>query len=501
MEKKDKSSKRKGCCLWFLLVGLGLIALVIAIPVFRICPPKGPWPTPPWCYAKEDCTTYEGSPFDGLIRKTLDGMGATGLQVANACMFMRSFGDNTFIPYQYKELDYITGTENYPPVDREMNFGIEMFDYWGHNYEVSGIDKLTSSIPSFIRNIWNKYFSQGTDTRRHNNLENSVERVKQLGGDYFYVIDFIALVDDDLNLERSPYAGLNSMSQEDMDHIAEVTHDGGLESIISLTMIDTDFFDQFSDYFNENDYGSLYDVMDGITKFDRFNVGDATERLHEVWRTAILNEAAMAEKAGIDRLIVNFLWLNQDPDMIQLDDAEWKETIAEIREVYSGKLGAFWVVNEGIENYSYFNDVDFVYVGVENQKYTAGIAEDDMDGLVNAWKEYLNSPQFDAIRNVPEVMFRIYLMSYDGAIDNGWFEIGGKYPDKVSDYREQAVLMESFMRALYETPDSPINALTTIYDWHDYIYPNLHEIRNDLGTSVRGKDAENVFHRWMDIFQ
>ena len=41
--------KSKGCFKWFL-IGLGLVILVMGgMAVLGICPPPGPWPTPPWC--------------------------------------------------------------------------------------------------------------------------------------------------------------------------------------------------------------------------------------------------------------------------------------------------------------------------------------------------------------------------------------------------------------------------------------------------------------------
>ena len=95
----------------------------------------------------------------------------------------------------------------------------------------------------------------------------------------------------------------------------------------------------------------------------------------------------------------------------------------------------------------------------------------------------------------------IGINSYDGVIDGGWIEGAGHYPDLIRDDREQSLIYEGFFRALYETPETKVNGIMGGYDWHDYIYPDFHEIRNDLGTSIRRKDAEHVFHRWMQIFQ
>ena len=48
-EEKPKE-KRKGCCLWIFLAIVAVIALIVgAMAIFKICPPAGPWPMPPWC--------------------------------------------------------------------------------------------------------------------------------------------------------------------------------------------------------------------------------------------------------------------------------------------------------------------------------------------------------------------------------------------------------------------------------------------------------------------
>lgn len=503
MSKNTQPRKKRGCCLWALLAGLLVICCLGAVPVLGICPPEGPWPQPPWCVSKVDCVDYPPTVIDDIIRRTTDQVGAQNLQVANGCMFMRSFGDNEFQPLVYQELDYLPGMDEYPPVERAITFGVFPADYWGNNYIIP--QGLYDVIPKFARDLWYETVTLGTDPRKHNNLENTAKRSAQMGADYFMVADFIMLVDDDLTLERFDYPGVESLTQAEMNRIARVAHDSGLEAVMLLTIIDTDFADLVADYFNSGAYGSLEDTMDHMKRYDRFNAGEATATLHDHWRIAILEEARMAEKAGFDRLMVTpqgMGWLNSG-EYVALDNAEWQETIAAVRQVFSGQLGVGNLpMDTPFEGYTYHQEADFIILEILVEKVTSGQTADDMDGLVAAWEAYLESPWVAQFSDMPEVWQSLNVSSYDGVLENGWIEPGGRYPDLVSDYRVQAVVYESFMRALYNTPDTPVNnVLTWGYAWHDYIYPNQHEIRDDLSHSIRGKDAESVFQRWTTIFK
>ena len=497
MVKKERSSKKKGCCLWFALIGLGLIAGIVAMPLLHICPPKGPWPTPPWCVNKDDCTNYPPTAIDGLIRSLSDKVGGEGLAVANACMIMRSYGDNTFVPYESQELDYITAVDQFPPTERRIFLNTFMSDYWGHNYE---IDTSYFDVPQIVADNW---FSMGTDTRKHNNLENSTQRLSQVGMDSVIFTDFV-WIDEDFSLSKMDYPGLNRMTQKDMDRLVAVSKQNGLAPVLDLTIIDPLFADQIVRYFNSGEYGSYYDVADPLQVYDRFNLAEDTQAVHQNWRAAILQEAQMAEKAGFSALFVKDFngWMNTG-EFVDLDNREMKQTIAEVRKVFSGKLGAKSLgVEELSSGYDFYSDLDFVAIEVSTTKIIPGLDENDLQGQIAAWKAYLTDPVLDVLAGVPEIVLIFNVNSYDGVIDGGWIEVSGHYPDLVRDDREPALVFEAFFRALYETPDTKVNGVQVgAYDWHDYIYPNFHDLRNDIGTTFRGKDAEHVFHRWSQVFQ
>lgn len=502
----ETRKRGRGCgCLWALLiVAVVICGLGAAMPTLGICPPEGPWPTPPWCTSEINCVDYPPTIIDDVIRRVSDQVGAQNLKVANGCMFMRSIGDNEFQPFVNQDLSYLPGAEAYAPVGREVTFGVAPADYWGNNYIIpQGLD---AAIPEFARDLWYDYVTLGTDPRKHNNIGNTARRSAQIGSSAFIVFDFIDLVDDELTLERREYPGVESMTQGELNELARAAHDSGQEAALVLTMLDTAFYDKVADYFNSGQPGSLYDVMDPAVRYDRTHAGEDTLTLHEHWRAAILEEARMAEAAGFDRLVVTpqgMGWGNTGED-VAVDDAEWIKTIGEVRQVFSGKLGAgqIDITTAYDPAYTYYRQLDFVLLDMQIEKVTSGHAPDDLEGLTAAWQEYLLSPRVTHFEGVPEVWQILIFSSYDGVLENGWIEPGGHYPDLVSDYRVQAVGYEAFLRALYSSPDTPVNGLITWgYAWHDFIYPNQHEIRDDLSHSIRGKDAESVFYRWTTIFK
>ncbi|WKZ34634.1 MAG: hypothetical protein QY332_13520 [Anaerolineales bacterium] len=502
MSKGIKSRKQGRGCLYVVLAGLLVICSLGAVPVLGICPPEGPWPQPPWCVSKVDCVDYPPTVIDDIIRRTTDQVGAQNLQVANGCMFMRSFGDNEFQPFVYQELDYLPGTDEYPPIERDIAFVVFPADYWGNNYIIP--QGLYEGIPQFARDLWYDTVTLGTDPRKHNNLENTAKRSAQMGAQQFMVSDFIMLVDDDLTLERFDYPGVESLTQAEMKRIARVAHENGQEAVLMLALLDTAFYDKVADYFNSGEYGSLYDVEVEIQRYNTFDVGEATADLHASWRAAILEEARMAEAAGFDRLLVTpgTIWMNSG-EMVALDDAEWLETIAQVRQVFSGKLGGGrFDMTADYEGYTFMHELDFVIIDIGIEQVMAGVTSGQLDEMTERWKTYVLSPNVMVFAGVPEVLHSPIVSSYDGVLENGWIEPGGRYPDLVRDDRVQAAVLETLMRALYETPDTPVNGVIAWgYGWHDFIYPNQHEIRDDLSTSIRGKDAENVFYRWTTLFK
>jgi hypothetical protein len=504
MGKETKSRKQGRSCLYAILIGSLLVCAVGAASALGVCPPEGPWPQPPWCTSKVDCVDYPPTIVDDIIRRVSDSIGAQNLKVANGCMFMRSIGDNPFQPFEYRELGYLPGTESYAPVDRPITFGVSIADFWGNPYIIP--TGLEENIPKLARELWYDTVTLGADPRKHANLENTARRSAQLGAKVFMAEDFIMLVDDDLTLRRFDYPATESMTQDELTRIAEAAHQNGMEAMLQLTILDTAFYDKVADYFNSGQPGSLYDVMDAVQRYDSRNTGEDTATLHEHWRAAILEETRMAETAGFDRLMVTpqtMGWTNKG-ETVALDDAEWKKTIAAVRQIFFGKLGGGTVyLNEAYDSgYTYFQDLDFFMIDIPITRITAGYAADDLDGMTAAWKEYLLSPSVMQFSGVPELWHGLLVNSYDGVLERGWIESGGHYPDLNRDDRVQSVVYEAFLRALYESPETPVNGVITWgYAWTDYIYPNDHEIRSDLSNSIRGKDAENVFSRWTTIFK
>lgn len=502
----ETKKRRRGCgCLWALLLGAVVICgMGAAMPALGICPPEGPWPTPPWCTSEINCVDYPPTIIDDVIRRVSDQVGAQNVKVANGCMFMRSIGDNEFQPFVYQELDYLTGGEAYPPVDRPITFGVAPADYWGNNYLIP--QGVATALPQIVRDLWYEYVTLGTDPRKHNNIDNTVRRSAQIGAQVFIVEDFITLTDDDLTLQRQEYPGTESMTPSELSRLAQAAHDHGLEATLQLTLLDTAFYDKVADFFNSGQNGSLYDVLDPAVRYNRWNAAEDTLALHEHWRAAILEEARLAEAAGFDRLLVTpqgMGWTNT-AEAVALDDAEWVKTIGQVRQVFSGKLGAghFSLASPLDPGYTLYRQVDFVLIDRQIERLLSGLAPEDVAGMTAAWQAYLGSPRVMQFAGVPEVWQILIFSSYDGVLDNGWIEPGGRYPGLVSDDRVQAVGYESLLRALYATPDTPVNGLITWgYAWHDFLYPNQHEIRDDLGHSIRGKDAQNVFYRWTTIFQ
>lgn len=52
-EQDSIPTKNKGCLKWLVIAALVLFLAIGAMAIIDICPPQGPWPTPPWCDGSE----------------------------------------------------------------------------------------------------------------------------------------------------------------------------------------------------------------------------------------------------------------------------------------------------------------------------------------------------------------------------------------------------------------------------------------------------------------
>jgi hypothetical protein len=366
--------------------------------------------------------------------------------------------------YRPTSLDYITG--NFGPTDKSLIMGTGLHDLWG---------RISTVINGSMQSEDNRYY-----------VESSMERVRQIGSELVMVTDF-AVLDDDLSIhyELRP-GGAHTMGKNELRQIVDYAKKNG-QKVMLMTNL----------------------MGEATARANIESPSDATlDKLFTEWGNIIEEQAAQAEYAGIDYFIIN-------PRDVQFNSFEasshlnelYSGLIDRVAGKYSGKLSVWWdIYPKGIwfadnDVYTFYKKLDCVATDCAVQFVFDGTAE-SLDSIETAWMKVLAEPGFVKLKD-KENFLLILMPAYDGAMQGGWIEPGMTYPEGKyrRDWKEQALVYEGLFRALYDNTAANIGGIISYgYWWTDTLYPQ-HWVNNDLGHSIRDKDAEHVFYRWSQIFK
>jgi hypothetical protein len=358
--------------------------------------------------------------------------------------------------YQPQTLDYISGA--FPATQKSLAFGVGMQDLWGR--------------------------SNGEDNRYY--VDASMERVKEIGSELVMVTDF-AVLKDDLSIVYEPMpSGAHTMGQNELKQIAERAKQNG-QKVMFITNLMAD-----------------QPVKDKIVNPSP----EALDKLFAQWKNLIGQQAAKAEKAGVDYFIINpgdthFNAFEPTEHLNQL----YTTLVAEAAKNYHGKLAVWWdIYPQGIwflDNsvFTFYKQLDCILVSCSVQHVFSN-SDETIESIEAAWTNVLREPGFKKIAD-KETFLHILMPSYAGAMQKGWIEPGTSYPEGMyqRDWKIQALVYEGLFRALYKNTATNITGIISYgYWWLDTFYPES-QTSQHLGHSIRGKDAEHVFYRWSKIFQ
>lgn len=423
-----------------IIVFLGVLVMYFT----KICPPAGPWPTPPWCASS-------------------------------------SSGD-----FVYRHLDYLK-----PPEKAQKNFqlGVGTMDIWGnpHLFMNLGEDTVTNYEKTLQRigQIGSKiYFftdfinlSQGTSIQildketfpaTYNipqaDLKKVVDAAKANGQERIIML-----------------TNLSDTSNEIEGFISGADKAGGVKDMLMGRL-----FKEFT----ENKAG-----LTSAENLKSFNQEQWQEFL-ENYRTAMVNQAKKAESAGVTDFIINAGDVIIDYYYSGNLSDYWLSVRGEVKKVFSGRVGFFGYPDVLIK--TDLTDYDFVvvYFDANGDKDARAIFSGDgseIENLKSAWKKYFSRDFWNKIK--AEKILLLTIPSYQGARTGGWIEPGAYHDDLNKDYAEQANLYESLFETANENKKVD-DIISYGYWWSPNIYPQGKSFRTDLSHSIRNKDAENVFYYW-----
>jgi hypothetical protein len=420
-----------------------LVGLMFA---FKICPPKGPWPTPPWCADK------------AFIRPTYN----LNLEVSHL----------------------------------NQKKAVNMADTWGRNYNFGMIE----------------------NTR--DNIDNSFDRVKEIGAEEVYVHDFHRAVYDDsskedftsLNYKIVDEIFLNDMRDEsltdkDVASLAEAAHQRGLKLGIKHNMA----FVDIGKYLVKGLSGNIESSVN--EDYKKFNSGHSEEWIRDFfvkWEARMIERAKIYNKYGVDIMSITPTWMGPTfSGQEALANELWKKLITDLRKEFKGQihleLSVYGILDptnaeEDYSKYDYYKSADIKEVRLYNfsiDKYKVKNNPTSLDiqkGMSNLLVD-LNS--WGAQNNTKLTIF-FSPFSYPNAINQGIIE----YHDILNEttktteknYEHQADAWQGFFLGIKE-----LNNLEGIIAsgmwWDDEMDPDV-KVKISISPSFRNKPAEEVIKQW-----
>ncbi|MFH2027767.1 MAG: hypothetical protein ABIJ08_01385 [Nanoarchaeota archaeon] len=429
-----------------LLVIAAFFLMIISMFAFKLCPPQGPWPSPPWC-VKE-------------------------------------------VPFEYKELPYIT--ESFQPTSKQLDFGIGTYDVWGNMH-------LFLDLGEDTRNLYRQTIKRlGTINAELYLITDSVTLGK--GGTLISTTENggagIGTISEDYLNEIGSLTKQNGISKFMVftninDNVDEVE---GYLQVVEDTKTEKIIAEQYKQATEKSGGYTSQDIFNDYNKED-------WDLMFERWTQVMTDSAKKAEKAGAKYMIINpgDAGFNYRLEF-DYQKVKYEEVAKEVRKYFNGKIGIIGQLKEiKMMNWD-FIDFNVVTFNAHSDPIIQDIfknVNDDVDEIEKAFNIYFNRPEWNNVNK--ETYLLTIITSVDNGVKTGWIPITEIF-DKTPNQKAQALAYEGMFRALY-TQDTKIDGIISYgYWWNDRLYPETKVLRNDVDYTIRNKDAEQVFYKWSNIF-
>jgi hypothetical protein len=379
-----------------------------------------------------------------------------------------------------------------------FSIGVYMSDTWGRNYNMMMFE----------------------DTRA--NIDSSFDRVAKTGASEVYVHDFQRAIFDEKNADWVVSTAYHfegdvfendmrdeAMTREDMAFMAKAAHDRGLK-IWWRTSIT---FANMQKYILAGAQGNI--GSDVASDWERWSKTPRSEEwtrtFMQKYRAMLKEKAAMLQQAGFDGMILTPGWHTPyfHPNE-KMANTFWKETIADVKSVFSGRVGIVldtWGFVEGSNGnedwtqYDYYKDADdcyfyFYYLpGSYAPQKGAGF-----DEIRSSMHRYLDAITARAATDKIRVSLVPGIFSYRDSLSIADMNVdvydinNPKVKAAQPDWISQADAYEALFEAS-EGRSAIARVVPNGYWWDDAMDPAVPP-KISIGITWRGKPAEGVVTSW-----
>lgn len=456
----------------FIVLGI-LVALLALMAVFKICPPQGPWPMPPWCgttsaLVKEEFKDVFVVPTDlnkiaypDFYRQAKP----TNIIVSNPYCLIEA--PETVYPATYLGAYPLPQIKGAPfPVGITRIIGIK--DTW---------------IPEPSKNRDCRSFGYAVMKEAY---EKTLQRVKAVGAEKITFTNYVHFS----NFQNAEIDGPDkaAVSEEDLRFVVAKAREQNLEIILYLNL------------------------APGKEKVS-WEIPSASwlSTLIHNWEPFVLDQARIAKETGIYAIMINHF--DYQPGIKGFEDAFQNEILAllkKIRNVYSGKI-LFMI--EPVRDAN-LNKLDTLLKQVDGFIYTPTTNvlqyESDKTVSVSHLKAlYLNNfaglgRDFGKYNKL--IYLRVLIQSSKEFLEKGWSEdqfciARGSDPcyqkNLDVDFSAQAVAYEAMMEAIKQTHNNyfTVGGVDSYGYWFtDVMLPDISQPQ--IAQSVRNKPAESIIKEW-----
>lgn len=451
----------KSCLVILILLFLLVIATVGAMFFLDICPPRGPWPMPPWCSnldgptlleislpVLEEIVPVEPAPTQAVEPTPIEPVG----------------------PYQLPEEFQLplAGPEwrSEPGLGEDFMFGHTFMDVY-------------------------------TNTLFRESLDSTLQTMAVNGANWVVYDNYwsYASFDPPLISAFPPNEGFRNATREELCQMIDRAH--GLELKFAL-MLELNFDLAKGEFTTWEENLDFWQASQRLLDEKGQNVSanlEFWEDWFETYGKFVLNQAAIAQDCGADLFVIG----KQIDGAIKPALAErWRELIGQVRDVYSGPVSYAAFTNEHFSQAQDFplDALDYLIIYLYNR--ISDLESPAIPELVAAFERF-HDRQFEPLSRgsgVP-VIFLTPFQSRDFGARQEWFEPAAPAPEVGEDLMVQAMLYEAFFQSL-EDEDWAVGVFSWGYWWREDFTRLWAEgdASFNKSSSVRNKPAEWIFRKW-----
>lgn len=463
-----------------------LIFITVIMALFKLCPPQGPWPLPPWCKS--------GISIPGFIPPNPFIKGSQGtvaeIKVDDAVTVPTDISKINY-PAFYKDIKpaKMTVKNPYCSIDAETVSYPKSYLGAYDLPQVSGAPlPLDIRRAVGIKDIWNNNPNINrcaiSGDMMFDSFEKTLPRVKALGAQQIHVTNFVSFKNfQDASLD------LNSkvISDDTLRNIAQSARKNGLDVILYLN------------------------VAPGNQKVTEIPSNEWLAKFIDNYEPFLLNQAKVAQEVGIKGLMLNHF--DYQPTVRGYETVYQEKMLAllkKVREVYSGKVILMIEPFSGVD----LNKLDQLLNQVDVFLYTPDTTplartQNKAVSVDNIKGYYLGSfadlgRQYGKYKK--PFYFRILIQSEKDFLFKGWNEDSFcikrgdnscYQKDLTVDFSSQAIAYEALMEALKKSQNKYLNigAVDTYGYWFtDVMLPDTSQPQ--IAQSIRNKPAESIVKAW-----